>query len=123
MITKLGEKFTTLFLKYMPNAFVFAILLTLLVALSAFFWIDASPINIITSWYDGFFDLLGFAMQIVLIIITGFSIALSPIVKKGIEHRVSSTKECKIMLIENKTTAHTGNVNSDITKSISQQLP
>ena len=86
MITKLGEKFTTLFLKYMPNAFVFAILLTLLVALSAFFWIDASPINIITSWYDGFFDLLGFAMQIVLIIITGFSIALSPIVKKGIDH-------------------------------------
>ena len=86
MITKLGEKFTTLFLKYMPNAFVFAILLTLLVALSAFFWIDASPINIITSWYDGFFDLLGFAMQIVLIIITGFSIALSPIVKKSIDH-------------------------------------
>ena len=86
MITKLGEKFTQLFLKYMPNAFVFAILLTLLVALSAFFWIDASPINIITSWYDGFFDLLGFAMQIVLIIITGFSIALSPIVKKGIDH-------------------------------------
>ena len=86
MITKLGEKFTTLFLKYMPNAFVFAILLTLLVALSAFFWIDVSPINIITSWYDGFFDLLGFAMQIVLIIITGFSIALSPIVKKSIDH-------------------------------------
>lgn len=86
MITKLGEKFTSLFLKYMPNAFVFAILLTILVALSAFFWIDASPINIITSWYDGFFDLLGFAMQIVLIIITGFSIALSPIVKKGIDH-------------------------------------
>ncbi len=86
MITKLGEKFTNLFLKYMPNAFVFAILLTLLVALSAFFWIDATPINIISSWYDGFFDLLGFAMQIVLIIITGFSIALSPIVKKGIDH-------------------------------------
>ena len=41
----------------MPNAFVYALLLTLLVALSAFFWIDASPINIITSWYDGFFDL------------------------------------------------------------------
>jgi hypothetical protein len=36
-------------------------------------------------------------------------------------HRVSSTEECKIMLIENKTTAHTGDVKSDITKSISQQ--
>ncbi|MCO6499440.1 MAG: cupin domain-containing protein [Vicingus serpentipes] len=44
------------------------------------------------------------------------------IVKKGINHRVSSTEECKIMLIENKTTAHTGEVETDITKSIDQQL-
>jgi len=44
------------------------------------------------------------------------------IVKRGISHRVSSTEECKIMLIENKTTAHTGNVKSEITKSIKQQL-
>jgi quercetin dioxygenase-like cupin family protein len=44
------------------------------------------------------------------------------IVKKGINHRVSSKKECKIILIENKTTAHTGDVQSEITKSIDQQL-
>jgi quercetin dioxygenase-like cupin family protein len=44
------------------------------------------------------------------------------IVTKGINHRVSSQKECKIMLIENKTTAHTGEVQSEITKSISEQL-
>ncbi len=44
------------------------------------------------------------------------------IVKKGIKHRVSSSKECKIMLIENKSTAHTGEVKSKITKSIDEQL-
>lgn len=44
------------------------------------------------------------------------------VVTKGITHRVSSVNECKIMLIENKTTAHTGDVKSEITKSISQQL-
>lgn len=43
------------------------------------------------------------------------------IVKKGIRHRVSSTEECKIMLIENKSTAHTGDVIADITKNISEQ--
>lgn len=85
MIQIIAEKFIRLFLKYMPNAFVFAILLTLLTSIVAFFWLDTSPINIIKSWYQGFFDLLGFAMQIVLIIITGFSIALSPIVKRGID--------------------------------------
>ena len=43
-------------------------------------------------------------------------------VKKGIMHRVSSIEECKIILIENKTTEHTGDVKSEITKSIEQQL-
>ncbi len=43
------------------------------------------------------------------------------VVGKGIKHRVSSTEECKIMLIENKSTAHTGEVKSAITKSIDQQ--
>ena len=42
-------------------------------------------------------------------------------VKKGANHRVSSDKECKIMLIENKTTTHTGDVKSEITKSIADQ--
>ena len=43
------------------------------------------------------------------------------IVKKGVNHRVSSTEECSIMLIENKTTAHTGDVESAITKSVDEQ--
>src|ERR1700761_4698608 len=30
------------------------------------------------------------------------------IVKKGLNHRVSSTEECLIILIESKTTEHTG---------------
>lgn len=44
------------------------------------------------------------------------------VVKKSVNHRVSSTKECQIMLIENKSTAHTGEVDSPITKRISDQL-
>ncbi|RMZ51492.1 short-chain fatty acid transporter [Flavobacteriaceae bacterium PRS1] len=85
MISKLGEKFTHLFQKYMPNAFVFAIILTIVTATGAYFWLDVTPMKIIISWYDGFWSLLEFGMQIVLIIITGFSIALSPIVNKGID--------------------------------------
>ncbi|MEO1253727.1 MAG: cupin domain-containing protein [Bacteroidota bacterium] len=44
------------------------------------------------------------------------------VVKKGINHRVSSKKECHVMLIENKTTAHTGDVKSHVTKSVDEQL-
>jgi len=44
------------------------------------------------------------------------------VVKRGANHRVSSNAECLIMLIEPKTTEHTGNVKSAISKSIEEQL-
>lgn len=44
------------------------------------------------------------------------------IIKRGINHKVSAKEECKIMLIENKTTAHTGEVESAVTKTIKDQL-
>lgn len=43
------------------------------------------------------------------------------VVKKATNHRVSSEKECLIMLIEPKTTEHTGKIKSSITKSVEQQ--
>jgi quercetin dioxygenase-like cupin family protein len=43
------------------------------------------------------------------------------VVDKGINHRVYSDDECWVMLIENKTTKHTGDVESKITKSIEEQ--
>lgn len=85
MLTKLGERFTLLFQKYMPDAFVFAIVLTLITAIGAYIWTDTDGMGIVVAWYDGFWSLLEFGMQIVLIIITGFAIALSPIINKGID--------------------------------------
>ncbi|WP_440121944.1 cupin domain-containing protein [Tenacibaculum sp. Ill] len=43
------------------------------------------------------------------------------VVPKGINHRVSSLEECLIMLIETKSTKHTGDVITPITKSIDTQ--
>ena len=44
------------------------------------------------------------------------------VVKKGVNHKVSAVNECQIMLIENKTTQHTGEIDSEITKSVEEQL-
>lgn len=44
------------------------------------------------------------------------------VVSKGSNHRVSSDEECLIMLIESKTTEHTGKIKSSITKSVDQQF-
>jgi mannose-6-phosphate isomerase-like protein (cupin superfamily) len=44
------------------------------------------------------------------------------IVRRGVRHRVSSTRECSILLIENKSTAHLGDAKSEITRSMDEQL-
>lgn len=44
------------------------------------------------------------------------------VVNKGKYHRVSSKEKCLIMLIESKTTEHTGKMKLAITKSVSDQF-
>lgn len=44
------------------------------------------------------------------------------IVRRGVEHRVSSAEECSILLVENKATAHLGTIESEITRSVEDQL-
>lgn len=86
MLTKLGEKLTDFFQKNMPNAFVFALILTIITGIIAIIWIDVTPLEVVRSWYGGFWNLLEFGMQMTLLVITGYSIALSPLIKNGIDH-------------------------------------
>ncbi len=81
MAGNIGEKFVGIFKRYMPDSFVFAILLTLICGILSLVVVNATPLKIITSWYTGFWSLLEFGMQMVLILVTGFCIALSPQVK------------------------------------------
>ncbi len=85
MISRLGQRFTDLYQRFMPDAFVFALILTLITSLAAYFWTGTSPIEILKAWYTGFWKLLEFGMQMVLLVITGYSIALSPFARKGID--------------------------------------
>lgn len=44
------------------------------------------------------------------------------VVPKGARHNPVADKECHLMLIERKSTLHTGNVKSEKTRSIAEQL-
>jgi len=44
------------------------------------------------------------------------------VVPKGVEHNPVAEDECLVMLIERKTTLHTGNVVNERTRSIEDQL-
>ncbi|MCH7535629.1 MAG: short-chain fatty acid transporter [Bacteroidetes bacterium] len=85
MLQRLGARIAEDFKKWMPDAFVFALLLTVIVSIMAMLWTDTSVIQLTEAWYNGLGGLLKFAMQVVLILVTGFAIALSPITGKLID--------------------------------------
>jgi short-chain fatty acids transporter len=73
-----------LFERLMPDAFVLAIVLTALVAIAAaIFAPKGTPAVILTSWYAGTFNILGFAFQMILILVTGHALAYSPPIQRG----------------------------------------
>lgn len=78
----LANVFTKFMKKYMPDAFIFSILLTLIAIVAAFFVTNPKGeqntiLNIVNYWGSGFWGLLGFAMQMALIVATGTALASS----------------------------------------------
>lgn len=80
MIQALGEVLARNLRRLIPDSFVFALILTLVVALLAAVFTESGPKQIVDGWYRGFWLLLEFGMQVVLLLTTGFAIALSPAV-------------------------------------------
>lgn len=70
--------FDRLVQRYLPDAFLFAIILTIAVFLLGIIMTDSTPIDMVQFWGTGFWDLLAFAMQMALIVVTGYVLANSP---------------------------------------------
>ena len=85
MLGGIGMFFAERFRRWLPDSYVFALILTLIAAVWAFFGVDVGPMKIAEAWYKGFWILLEFAMQMVLILVTGYAIALSPIANRFID--------------------------------------
>jgi short-chain fatty acids transporter len=66
--------------KWVPSPFLFAVILTLIAYVAAIALTPDGPYQNIVNWYDGFWTLLTFAMQMVLILVTGYAVADSDFV-------------------------------------------
>lgn len=86
MIARFGEALSEISRRFIPDSFVFALTLTIVTEVAALLYTDVTIIESIEAWYNGFWMLLEFGMQMVLILITGYSIALSSQAKKSIYH-------------------------------------
>jgi short-chain fatty acids transporter len=63
--------------RWIPDAFIFALLATVLVFVAAMVWTPSTPFEVIDAWGGGFWDLIPFTLQMSLIIITGHVLATS----------------------------------------------
>src|SRR5580704_10755625 len=78
--------FAYLFEKVMPDPFVFAVILTILVGALAKGLAPANSLDSIAlAWYNGIFNIFSFGFQMVLIVVTGYALATSPFIHSGLE--------------------------------------
>ncbi|SBS77678.1 Short-chain fatty acids transporter [uncultured Mycobacterium sp.] len=74
--------------RLMPDPYLFAVILTIIVAaLVAFLVKDATPSGMLKAWYSGVWgsqNIFTFAFQMVLILVTGYTLAEAPVIKRAI---------------------------------------
>jgi short-chain fatty acids transporter len=77
MFSRVALRFTSWAERWIPDAFVFALLATLLVFALGMAVAHATPVALVESWGRGFWELTSFTMQMALIIVTGYVLASS----------------------------------------------
>src|SRR5579863_1762425 len=68
--------------RYIPNPYLYAVVLTFITVAAAFIWTDSSPGKIIDTWYKGIWEILAFALQMALVLVTGVTLADAPFVRR-----------------------------------------
>ena len=82
VLEAIGHRISASVEKWMPDPFLFAVILTFIAYLMGIFIAGNSPMDTILNWYKGFWELLTFAMQMVLILVTGYALAYHPTVNR-----------------------------------------
>lgn len=78
--------------RYLPEPFIFAIILTFVAIAVAMPVCHQSIIEVVANWGGGVWNLLGFSMQMALILVTGATLAAAPAIKRGISKLASIPK-------------------------------
>ncbi|WP_394140535.1 short-chain fatty acid transporter [Cytobacillus oceanisediminis] len=84
--------FNRIMQRYLPDPFLFVIILTFAVFGLGLIFTDNGPYQMVQHWGNGFWGLLVFSMQMVLVLVTGHVLASSQIFKKGLGALASTAK-------------------------------
>lgn len=70
--------------RWLPEPFIFAILLTFVAAILAMPICHQTPLEVVEHWGGGVWSLLAFAMQMALVLVCGSALAAAPAVKRAV---------------------------------------
>lgn len=84
MLNFLSRPMVRLIDRYLPDPFVFVLVLTLFAGITATLTQNSSPLQVVTMWGNGFWSLLSFSMQMLLVLVTGYMMASTPLVRRGL---------------------------------------
>ncbi|MEQ6247645.1 short-chain fatty acid transporter [Sulfitobacter sp. HNIBRBA3233] len=84
MLNAISRPMVRLVDRYLPDPFVFVTALTLIAAVAAMAVQGSTPMEVVTYWGDGFWALLSFSMQMLLVLVTGYMMASTPLVRRGL---------------------------------------
>ena len=93
MFQKIIKGCVTMVQRWLPEPFIFAIILTLIAGILAMPICRQTPIEVLENWGGGVWNLLAFAMQMALVLVSGSALASARIVKRGISALASLPKK------------------------------
>jgi len=88
--------------RYLPSAFVLAVILTAIVFVLGMTLGGQAPMAMAGYWGDGFSSLFKFGMQMVLVLLTGYVLALTPVMQRllsGLTRRASTPRQALVLTI------------------------
>lgn len=82
LLQKISQFFVVLLQRFLPDPFIFAIVLTLVVFLLVMPSTGQGPMQVVNAWAGGFWNLLSFSMQMAMVVVTGHAMASAPAFKR-----------------------------------------
>ncbi|WGI24753.1 short-chain fatty acid transporter [Halomonas alkaliantarctica] len=92
MLKMISKPAVKLVERYLPDPYIFVLLLTLIASVAAIAIERQTPLAVLRFWGDGFWGLLTFSMQMLLVLVTGFMLASSPPVKRILQKIAGTAK-------------------------------
>ncbi|MGM0784383.1 MAG: short-chain fatty acid transporter [Pseudomonadota bacterium] len=99
MLKTLSRPAVKLVERYLPDPYIFVLLLTVIAAAAAIAVERQTPLAVMRFWGDGFWNLLTFSMQMLLILVTGYMLASSPPVKRLLQRLAGQAKNAGAAIV------------------------